>query len=307
MLATIITGLVFSVMLLTLASFIVGVLWARRRHKRLLAFQASSTDSPHPLDPHVTSIIHLHDGVIVGVEKPPPPFTLPSSWYTRLRILVSLGLLLMLLLTLFVQSGLGAGVLQGFTKSFSFLSFAAPPQQVQPITLNTPAHPLPDTASVRLVRIDSGLQSQYYAYQWPSWIYSSCSGIAMEMVMNAYGRHYLAGDILQEEQQLGVWSISMGLLQDNGIAMTAAHFGFNTQDSHSLTVDQLVTIANTGTPVIVSVRDSYYFPNGHLFVIRSGDSQYLYIADSSPANFQRMTRSMFSGMWQGFSAVLTPQ
>lgn len=51
---------------------------------------------------------------------------------------------------------------------------------------------------------------------------------------------------------------------------------------------------------------SYYFPGGHIFVVRGGDSQYVYIADSSPGNFQRMTHAQFLGMWQRFSAILTP-
>ncbi len=89
--------------------------------------------------------------------------------------------------------------------------------------------------------------------------------------------------------------------------MTAATFGFDTITSHTHTVQDLVNIANQGSPIIVGVRDNFYYPGGHIFVVRGGDSQYVYIADSSPANFQRMSYAMFQGMWQGFSAILKPR
>ena len=126
--------------------------------------------------------------------------------------------------------------------------------------------------------------------------------------MNAYGRNLIAADVLQVELNFGVWSPYAGLLRDEGIAMAANYFGFNTDASHARTLQDLITISNKGAPVIVSGRDGRYFPGGHIFVVRGGDSQYVYIADSSPANFTRMTYAMFLGMWQprSFSAVLTP-
>jgi hypothetical protein len=227
-----------------------------------------------------------------------------SSWYTPRRTLISLGFLLMLLLTLFTQDVLADGTLQGFDKTLSFLSQF----QAQSVSVYTPVQPLPDTASARIVRVDSSARDQYYTdYQWQVWSFSSCSGIAMEEVMNAYGQHLIAADVLQEELKLGVWSVSLGLLREQGIAMTASYYSFNTDASHTRTLQDIITIANKGFPVIVSVRDSYYFPGGHLFVVRGGDSQYVDIVDSSPADFQRMTHAMFLGMWQGFSAILTPR
>ncbi len=241
--------------------------------------------------------------LVVGALRKPVPG--PSlAWYKRRRTLVSLGFLLMLLLTLFTQNVLADGTLQNIDKTLSFLSQF----QAQSTSVYTPVQPLPDTASARIVRVDSAARNQYYTdYQWRTWSFSSCSGIAMEEVMNAYGQHLIAADVLQEELNLGVWSVSLGLLREQGIAMTASYYGFNTDASHSRTLQDIITIANKGSPVIVSVRDSYYFPGGHIFVVRGGDSQYVYIVDSSPADFQRMTYAMFLGMWQGFSAVLTPR
>jgi hypothetical protein len=308
MLSAVITALLLCTILLISASIVISVLLGRRRHARTLALQVrESLQSP---DRRVTVVLKLQDGTLLGVEKPalPPAFTLPSSWYTRHRMLVSAGLLVMLLLTLFVQSGIVDGALHQISQGITLLSFA---QHTSATGLNTTSQQAPGTpltVSQRLVRVDSADRSQYFNdYQWRVWSYTSCSGISMEMVMNAYGRHFIAAEILQEELNLGVWSVYSGLLQENGIALTAAHFGFNASLSHARTLNDVINLGNKGYPIIVSVRDSFYYPGGHLFVIRGGDSSYVYIADSSPANFQRMTHTMFMGMWQGFSAVLTPQ
>ena len=308
MLSAVITALLLCMILLIVGSFIIGVLLERRRHARMLALQAQ--ESGQLPDRRVTLVLQLQDGTLLGVEKPAPPpaFTLPSSWYTRHRMLATTGLLIMMLLTLFVQSGIVDGALHQISQGITLLNFA---QQITGIDLNTASHQAPGiplTASQRLVRVDSADRRQYYNdYQWNVWSYSSCSGISMEEVMNAYGRHLIAADVLQEELNLGVWSVYEGLLRDDGIALTAAYFGFNASLSNARTLNDVINLGNKGLPVIVSVRDSYYFPGGHLFVIRGGDSSYVYIADSSPANFQRMTHAMFSGMWRGFSAVLTPR
>lgn len=308
MLSAVITALWLCAILLISVSIVISVLLERRRHARTLALQAQeSSFSP---DRRLTLVLKLEDGTLFAVEKPalPPTFTLPSSWYTRHRMLVSAGLLVMLLLTLFVQSGIVDGALHQISQGITLLSFA---QHTSTTGLNTASQQAPGTpltASQRLVRVDSADRSQYYNnYQWNVWSYSSCSGISMEMVMNAYGRHFVAADILQEELNLGVWSVYEGLLEDNGIALTAAHFGFNASLSHVRALNDVINLSNKGYPIIVSVRDSYYYPGGHLFVIRGGDSSYVYIADSSPANFKRMTHAMFLGMWHGFSALLTPQ
>lgn len=304
MVPAVVTALSLAVMLLIIASFIWGAWRAYRRYKRTVATQ--SRLPAHPLDRHVTAILHMQDGNIVSVESPPPlqEFSLPASWYRRRRILVSLGLICMVLLALSVQSGLAGETFHSITKSVetTILSYS------KPADVYTPARPLPQTASMRVVRIDSAAMNQYYSdAQRQSWMYSSCSGIAMEMVMNSYGRHFIAADVLQVESDLGVWNVQLGLLREDGIALTAAHFGFDTSSGHDRTLQEVIDTANKGAPVIVSVRDSYYYPNGHIFVIRGGDDQYVYIADSSLANFQRMTHPMFVGMWQGFSAVLTPR
>lgn len=306
MLSAVMTALLPVVMLLIIASMILSVWREYRRHKQKCA---TSLHLPsHPLDRHVTAILRVQEGVVVGVEEPDRGFVLPGSWYRRRRTLVSLSFIVMILFALLVQGSLAEGPLlhgplQVLTQGlgFTFLSKTNTPVQQT-------VHTVAMTASMRVVRIDSAARSQYYTdYQWQVWSYSSCSGIAMATVMNAYGRHLIAADVLQRELDLGVWNVQLGLLREDGIALTASTYGFNTDWGHGLTLQDIIKISNRGAPVIVSVRNATYYPGGHIFVIRGGDSQYVYIADSSLQDFQRMTIPVFLGMWQGFSAVLTPR
>lgn len=263
------------------------LLFQRRRCRLALVQKARATTTP----------------LAVAEYEPSHPFPSPGRYGQR-RILLSLGLLAMLMAAFLLHDSLAGGALKTLGDTLGLgVSFRA-----QPTDLKPPAHPAPLTASVRLVRVDSTDRRQYAtSYEYNVWAYSSCSGIAMEMVMNAYGRHLIATDVLQEEYNLGVWNVQLGLLREEGIAQTAAYFGFTTRSGHDLTLDDIIAVSNKGAPVIVSVRNSYYYPGGHLFVIRGGDSQYVYIADSSIQNFTRMARPMFLGMWQGFYAVLTPK
>lgn len=293
MLSAVITALLLVLMVVIIASFIFSGWREHLRYKKTFAQQASAVTYP-----------------LAQCEKPAstPSFLLPASWYTRRRTLVSLGFLLMVLLTLFLQDGLTEGGLRSLSKSIGFTVLSvSQASDVQTTAHAIPIPVLPVAASTRLVRIDSSSRDQYHTdYQWQVWSYSSCSGIAMTMVMNSYGRHLITADVLQEELNLGVWDVSLGLLREEGIAMTASYYGFDTSANHTRTLQDLITLGNKGTPIIVGVRDSYYYPGGHIFVVLGGDDQYMYIADSSRANFQRMSHSMFLNMWQGFSAVLTP-
>ena len=109
MLSAIITALLLCVMLLVIASLIINSLRERRRHMRSLAIQGQLPT--HPLDHHVKMVLYMQETVVVGVEKPAPlpTFTHSSSWYIRHRTLVSISFLVMIFLTLFIQSGLADG------------------------------------------------------------------------------------------------------------------------------------------------------------------------------------------------------
>ncbi len=300
MLSAVITAALLIMMLLIIIYFVVST---RREYKRRKQAIAQATQ-PDPFDRYVTAILHIEDGQIVSIEKPKPPssFGLPSHWYGSRRTLVSLGFIVMILLTLSVQDTLSGGnALRSLTQNLGLNILS------NQIDSNSPPQHTSTTPSQRLLRVDSTNPQEFSSYQWPAWSYSSCSGMAMEMVMNAYGRHLTAGDVLVEEQRLGVWDVNQGLLRDEGITMTATYFGFNTDLSRTRSLDDVVLIASRGQPVIVSVRDSVNFPNGHIFVVTGGDAQKVLIADSSPHNFKEMTRAVFTAMWQGMSAVLIPK
>ncbi len=296
MLSAVITALLIGVMVLVIASLLINVLRARRRHLRSLATQGQMPT--HPLDPHVKMILYMHNGVVVSAEKPEPlpAFTLSSSWYVRHRTLVSLSFLVMLFLALFIQSGLADGAMQNLSKSLSLFSL------YQSSDIQTVAHPLPFTASVRLLRVDSAAQNQYYTdYQWNVWSYASCSGISLEEVMNAYGRHYIAADVLQVEQKMGVWDTYNGLIGgEPSMAKVANYFGFKASPNPPRTLKDLIYVANKGYPVIVGMP-------GHIFVVRGGDSNFVYLADSAPADRTVMTYQDFTSVWNGFSVLITPQ
>ena len=300
MLSAVITTLLLCVMLLVIASLIINSLRERRRYMRSLANQGCLPS--HPLDNHVKMILYMQEGVAVEVEKPVPlpTFTLSSSWYGRHRTLVSLSFLIMIFLTLFIQSGLADGALQNLGQNLgrSFSAFS----NYQSSDIKTLVHPLPQTASIRLIRVDSAVRNQYYSnYQWQVWSYSSCSGISMEEVMNAYGRHYIAADVLQVEQNLGVWDTNNGLLGgEPALAKVANYFGFKASPNPPRTLKDLINVANKGFPVIVGMT-------GHIFVVRGGDSDHVYAADSSPANRTVLTYQAFTSIWNGFSVLITPQ
>ena len=296
MLSAVITVLLIGVMLLVIASLIINIFRARRRHMQSLAIQGQMPT--HPLDPHVKMILHMHEGVVVSVEKPQPPpaFTLSPSWYGRHRTLVSVSFLAMLFLALFLQSGLADGAMQNLSKSLNVLSY------LQSSDIKAVAHPLPFTASVRMVRVDSAARDQYYTdYQWHVWSYASCSGISLEEVMNAYGRHYIAADVLQAEQNMGVWDTYDGLVGgEPAMAKVANYYGFKVSPNPPRTLKDLIYITNKGFPVIVGMP-------GHIFVVRGGDSNFVYVVDSAPANKTVLTYQEFTSIWDNFSVLITPQ
>ena len=305
--SALITALLLGTVLLITTGFIVSILLERRRNQQVLAHQSLMTPTTNR---RTTVLLHPQDGLMVYAERPalasPPTspsswFHLPSSWYTRRGTLVSLCFLIMLLLTLFVQSGLADGALQNISRTFSFLSSSESTDYLTAAQLQAQAQGASLTASQRIVRVDSAAENQYYNnYQWGVWSYSSCSGIAMEEVMNAYGKHLIAADVLQVEQNLGVWDSYNGLTAgEKGIAEAAAYFGFKASPNPPRTLQALLAIANKGYPVIVGVPD-------HILVVRGGNNAYVYLVDSAPADQTIVTYAQFMNEWNNFSVVLTP-
>ncbi len=292
MLSAIITVLLICVMLSIIVSLIVSAMRVHKRHARLAQSQAQTTGL------RVTAVLSAQNTMSLNTQQLTQPLTLPASWYRRRRTLISGALLVMALLALFVQSGLADGALQTISKGLGLNTS----QQMAGFDISTELPPLPFSATANLVRVDSAARNQYYSdFQWQVWSYSSCSGISLEMVINSYGHHYLAADFLQEEATLGVWDTYNGLTGgEPAMAQTAAYFGFKALANPPRTLQALMNTVNKGYPVIVGNP-------GHIMVVRGADANYIYVADSSPANRNTMTHAQFSAWWDGFSVVLVPR
>jgi Peptidase_C39 like family len=249
-------------------------------------------------------LIHTRHGMMVSTRKPlsRSAFILPHSWFTRLRTYVSLGLLLMVLATFFIQRSLADGTLQNLSRGLTFFGSS----QLNTNDIQTAAHSTQLSASQQLMRISQLDPAQYSSNaEWSTWAYSACSTAAMTEVFDAYGHNFRITDILQVESQIGAITPQMGLLDPSGIQQTASQFGFKTNWGNSWTLDQLITTANSGKPVIVGFPPDRY-AGGHLLVVIGGDSTYVYLADSSLWNHRALTHDQFLQWWAGYAAVVTP-
>jgi hypothetical protein len=161
-------------------------------------------------------------------------------------------------------------------------------------------------ASQNLARIGQLDPAQYNsASDYSLWAYSACSTAAMTEVLNAYGHHYRIADVLQVEASLNEITPTLGLVEKVGVARTMAKFSFKTSWGYNLSYDQVVATANRGEPVIVGWPPELY-DGGHLVVVIGGNSQTIFIADSSRYNRHSLSRAQFMNWWAGFSAVATP-
>lgn len=162
-------------------------------------------------------------------------------------------------------------------------------------------------ASKALKRISQLDPGQYNSGQdYNTWAYSTCSAAAMTEVINSYGHNYRIADILKVEAGLGEITPALGLMEPQGIDHTVARFGFNTWWLTKPSLDQVITVANHGHPVIVDFPPSRW-AGGHILVVVGGDSNYVYIADSSSLNMQAFTHTNFLKYWVDFAAVVTPR
>jgi hypothetical protein len=292
MLSAIITALLVCVMLSIIVSLMFSVVRAHKRRVRVSSAQTLPTNA------RITIVLPM-----LNIAETSHKFRIPSFWYSHRRTLLSGAFLIMVVFTLFVQSGLADGAFRRISQGIRSLNV---PQHLAGFDVNTalpPLPPIPFSASAHVVRVDSADRSQYYSdYQWHVWSYSSCSGISMEMVINAYGYQYIAADFLQKELNLGVWGVYSGLVGgEKSIAQTAAYFGFRALPNPPRNLQDLIYTANKGFPVIVGIP-------GHIMVVRGGDGTYVYLADSSPANRTALTHAQFTWIWNtNFSVVLVPR
>lgn len=161
-------------------------------------------------------------------------------------------------------------------------------------------------ASKHLIRLSQLDPAQYQSSQeFNLWAYSACSAASMTEVINSYNHTYKITDILTVEAGIHEITPDQGLLEEIGIQRTGTHFGFKTTWGHNLSLNQIIAAANSGTPVIVSFPPSRY-PGGHILVVRGGDSNYVYLADSSLWNRTQLSHERFMQLWAGFYAIMIP-
>ena len=210
--------------------------------------------------------------------------------------LVSLGLLTMFACSLLLHSGAVGDMASLFARSFSFNLTRPSAQDASDVLQSWQGR-----ASARIVRVNSAERAQYAtSYEYQTWSWSSCSGISLEEVMNAYGRRYMASDILQVEQRMGIWNVRQGLTGgEAGLARAAAHFGFKADPHPPRTLPDLLKVTNGGSPVIVGIP-------GHIMVVKGGDADHVSVIDSSPTNRTALTHAQFMKIWTGFSVLIRP-
>jgi predicted double-glycine peptidase len=186
---------------------------------------------------------------------------------------------------------------------------ASPPTSSTVAKNSSPANPFASLsgASGALIRLPQLDASQYNSQQdYNTWAYSTCSAAAMTEVINAYGHTYRIADILKVEAGLHEITPDLGLIEPIGIDRTVAQFGFSTYWLKNPSLDDVISVATRGHPVIVGFPPNLW-SGGHLLVVRGGDSKYVYLADSSRLNMQAMARATFMKYWAGFAAVVMPK
>jgi hypothetical protein len=171
--------------------------------------------------------------------------------------------------------------------------------EVSQAQLKRQAQPL--TASERIVVHHQANRAEYNNDnpEWQVWSYSACSGCALAALMDAYGaqkngKPLNCGDVLEVEYKLGVYdpgttpTNSRGLLPPGqiGLDKTAAYFGFASDYSKKVSLDDLIAMANAGTPSIIAIST-------HVMIITGGDSKYVKLVDSGGLRLTTVTRDQF--------------
>ena len=167
--------------------------------------------------------------------------------------------------------------------------------------------PISSASRHHLTRINQLDPAQYDSpQQYKEWAYSTCSTAAMAEILNYYGGHYRIADVLRVQVRVGEITPDLGLLEPAGIARTMAAAPFHYQtDNSSHTLDQIIALANSGTPVIIGVPPSA-IPGGHLMVVSGGNATTVRLADSSRINRPLLSRTAFLSLWSGYVAIVTP-
>jgi hypothetical protein len=195
--------------------------------------------------------------------------------------------------------------------SWPDVAASTPPPTTSSTTTTKPVFPGVIGASNSLARINQlDLQQYSSSQEYDTWWPSACSAAAMTEIINAYNKYYHTGqqyritDILKVESRLNEITPELGLLRSTGIDRTVAQFNFQAQWLNNPSVDDLVRIANSGRPIIIDFPPDKW-DGGHILVLRSGDKNSVYLADSSRLNMQGMARQTFLKYWAGWAVVVS--
>ncbi|MGZ3611931.1 MAG: hypothetical protein ACXWOL_18130 [Ktedonobacteraceae bacterium] len=172
-------------------------------------------------------------------------------------------------------------------------------QEVNQAQLKQQAQPLTPSERVNVHHQANRAEYNNGTPEWQVWSYSACSGCALAALMDSYGaqkdgKPLNCGDVLEVEYKLGVYdpgttpTNSRGLLPPGqiGLDKTAAYFGFASDYSKNVSLDDLIAMANSGTPSIISIPT-------HVMIITGGDSKYVKLADSGGLRLTTVTREQF--------------
>lgn len=159
-------------------------------------------------------------------------------------------------------------------------------------------------ATDRLKRISQLDAGQYDPGQYDAYSPSSCSASSLTVAFNAWGGSYKIGKILSYEISIGVINPSQGLTDLAGITKTANRFGFDVQVVSGL--DQAISTANAGTPVIADIMPGSAWPGGHFLVVKGGSDSEVTLIDSWTTDFQTISRSRFLGWGLGQFQAISP-
>lgn len=161
------------------------------------------------------------------------------------------------------------------------------------------------TISGRVTRISQLDPAQYTSSaEYTTWAYSACSTAVITELLNAYGGHYRIHDILTVEAARGDITPQLGLVSDAAFADTVSQFNMQTSWGHTLTLDQVISTANGGSPVAVSFPPDRY-QGGHLLIVDGGNADTVLVVDSSAHDYTSLARAQFLQWWGGFSAIVT--
>lgn len=172
-----------------------------------------------------------------------------------------------------------------------------------------PTHSQDQVLTRRLVRLNQWDGAQYSSPRdVETWGPSGCSAAAMTEVLNYYSeKTYRIADILSVEGDLGEITPRLGMLHGvSSISRTVSHFGFQATALASPTLDEVISTANGGKPVIVGFPPTTW-EGGHVLLVRGGSVTTVYLTDSSRLNMPSMTRKTFLSYWRGFAVIIHPE